>query len=115
MGQTVAKFRNIALNRASRFVIHSQTEAGLAYLLWGVLFWDQPVELRGSRQLHALKLPEQTHGYGLSRVGLEDGGGAAWKHGTKQNISTVFVDTTKQKSVVSLDFVEFLGTFFYYV
>lgn len=27
-------------------------------LLWSIVFWDQPVELRGCRKLHAFKLPE---------------------------------------------------------
>lgn len=27
-------------------------------LLWSIMFWDQPVKLRGCRKLHALKLPE---------------------------------------------------------
>lgn len=43
------------------------------YLLWSVVLWDQPVELRGCRKLHPLELPEQTHGHGLSRVGLVNG------------------------------------------
>lgn len=45
----------------------------LLYLLWSVVLWDQPVELRSSRKLHALKLLEQTHGHRLGRVGLEEG------------------------------------------
>lgn len=49
------------------------------HLLRGVLLWDQPVELRGGRKLHAFELPEQAHGHRLSRVRLEEGLGSG-KH-----------------------------------
>lgn len=43
------------------FAIIGRDRKGVGYgqqLLWSVVFWDQPVELRGCRKLHALKLFE---------------------------------------------------------
>lgn len=35
------------------------------YLLWGVMLRDQPLQFRGSWELHALKLLQQAHGHSL--------------------------------------------------
>lgn len=35
------------------------------YLLWGVMLRDQPLQFRGSWELHALKLLQQAHGHCL--------------------------------------------------
>lgn len=46
------------------------------YLLWGVVLGDQPLEFRGSRELHPLKLLQQAHGHSLRRIGIEEGVGS---------------------------------------
>lgn len=66
-------FFHIRLDKKTAEGKSANSSEKLRYLLWSVVLWDQPVELRGCRKLHALKLPEQTHGHGLRRVGLEEG------------------------------------------
>lgn len=46
------------------------------YLLRGIALGDQPLQFRGSRELHALKLLQQAHGHSVCRVGIEEGVGS---------------------------------------
>lgn len=46
------------------------------YLLRGIVLGDQPLQFRGSRELHPLKLLQQAHGHSLRRVGIEEGMGS---------------------------------------
>lgn len=40
------------------------------------MLWNQPLQLRGSRKLHALELPQKPHGHRLSGRGMQEAVGA---------------------------------------